>query len=165
MSNKKKLSLKKEVKFIDISVVGIFLFLIAFTVVMIIGSWLHCYEPSTLIMSVFGFCGLECGLLASLTKRKSKIKEEVEKLKQEDEKNNTYFNNPEEIEITGEKIDSNFNNYVCDDNSFIDEKNASYIDDYSCKYNFDDNISSQYTNDSNCFTFLTPIDFYSDDYT
>lgn len=73
-------ALKKEIKFMDVSIVGIFIFLFVFTWAMAYLTYSTSVEADTLIISVFGFCGLECGLMAGIQKRKTTIRSELEKL-------------------------------------------------------------------------------------
>ena len=70
-----KQSRKKEIKFLDVMIICILIFLLIFVSVTTYMSYKTMYEPTTLIASVFAFCGLEYGLMSSITKRKMILKD------------------------------------------------------------------------------------------
>lgn len=72
--------LKKEIKKTDIFLVCILMFLLIFVCAMIYLTFSTGVEASTLIVSVFGFCGFECGFMSSITKKKIAAKNEIDKL-------------------------------------------------------------------------------------
>lgn len=81
MAKKKNKAPKAKVdgRFMKLELVGIFTFLFVFVVsVMVIFVVTSGMEPSTLIISVFGFCGLEGGILGWIktTKEKKQLDEE-----------------------------------------------------------------------------------------
>lgn len=73
-NNKYLTSVKKEIKFLDVTIIFLFIFMIAFTVYHSVMVYRTMYEPSSLIVGVFGFCGFECGCMAGITKRKMALK-------------------------------------------------------------------------------------------
>lgn len=73
-NNKYLTSVKKEIKFLDVTIILLFIFMIAFTVYHSVMVYRTMYEPSSLIVGVFGFCGFECGCMAGITKRKMTLK-------------------------------------------------------------------------------------------
>lgn len=68
-------SVKKEIKFLDATLIGLFICAIIFIVYHSIMVYRTMYEPSSLIVSVFGFFGFECGCMASIQKRKMTLKD------------------------------------------------------------------------------------------
>lgn len=78
---------KKEIKFLDVMIVCILVFLLIFVSVTTYMSYKTMYEPTTLIASVFAFCGLEYGLMSSITKRKMTLKDRDYGIKPKDDAN------------------------------------------------------------------------------
>lgn len=78
-------SIKKEVKFLDIVLILLFGFIMAFTIYIAIMSYRTMYEPTALITAVFAFVGAECGFAAGITKRKMSLKDrEYDKYNEQD---------------------------------------------------------------------------------
>lgn len=63
-------SKKKKGRFMKGVIITIMLFLFLFTLTCLYITYCTSTEPSTLIVSVFGFCGLECGILGTIKKSK-----------------------------------------------------------------------------------------------
>lgn len=101
---------KKEIKFLDVMIVCILIFLLIFVSVTTYLSYKTMYEPTTLIASVFAFCGLEYGLMSSITKRKMTLKDRDYGIKK-----NADSNAPVELPPTIDE--SLLNQSVIDDNN------------------------------------------------
>lgn len=63
-------SRNKKGRFMKSIIIAVMLFLFSFTLTCLYITYKTSTEPSTLIMSVFGFCGLECGILGTIKKSK-----------------------------------------------------------------------------------------------
>lgn len=63
-------SKKKKGRFMKGIIITVMLFLFLFTLTCLYITYKTSTEPSTLIVSVFGFCGLECGILGMIKKSK-----------------------------------------------------------------------------------------------
>ncbi len=105
-NNKFLISVKKEIKFLDVALVSLFIFMIIFTVYHSIMVYRTMYEPSSLIVGVFGFCGFECGCMAGITKRKMTLKD-IE-YQEYNKKYDPHEQEPTDIkEITSEDLPQN----------------------------------------------------------
>ncbi len=105
---------KKEIKFLDVMIICILIFLLIFIAVTTYMSYKTMYEPTTLIASVFAFCGLEYGLMSSITKRKMVLKDRDYGIKK-NENNNTPIEIPPTID------ESLLNQSIVDDNNNSNE--------------------------------------------
>lgn len=63
-------SKRKKGRFMKGIIITVMLFLFLFTLTCLYITYKTSTEPSTLIVSVFGFCGLECGILGMIKKSK-----------------------------------------------------------------------------------------------
>ena len=63
-------------RFMKTVLVSMFLFLFLFTIACLFVTYKTGYEPSTLVASVFAFCGIEGGLSAWIKTTKEKRKDE-----------------------------------------------------------------------------------------
>ena len=115
-------SLKKEIKFMDVSIVGIFIFLFVFTCAMAYLTYSTSVEADTLIISVFGFCGLECGLMAGIQKRKTTIRSELEKLYSNKNKQSLDNNKRSQTDKPKEQIEAPIQQIDYVDNSEEDDE-------------------------------------------
>lgn len=122
-TNQQKIkNLKKEIGKMDVFLVCIFIFLLVFVCAMTYLTFSTGVEASTLIMSVFGFCGFECGFMASIQKRKMSIKADIEKLEsaKESEKKKSQVTEDTEEDNTesGKKTETYKENNDDDDDMF-----------------------------------------------
>lgn len=67
---------KKKGKFMKGIIVSVMLFLFLFVLVCLYITFKTGTEPSTLIVSVFAFCGFECGILGRIKTSKQKTTKE-----------------------------------------------------------------------------------------
>ena len=67
---------KRNGKFMKSIIVSVMLFLFLFVLVCLYITFKTGTEPSTLIVSVFAFCGFECGILGRIKTSKQKINKE-----------------------------------------------------------------------------------------
>lgn len=67
---------KKEGRYMKRVLAGMFIFLILFTIACLVITYQTQTEPSTLIVSVFAFCGAEGGMAAWIRNTKEKRRKE-----------------------------------------------------------------------------------------
>lgn len=75
LKNKLLSSIKKEVKFLDASLILVFASVVVFTIYISIMTYRTMYEPTALVTAFFAFVGAECGFAASIQKRKMQLKD------------------------------------------------------------------------------------------
>lgn len=75
--------MKKNGKYLKVILVGMFIYLILFTIACLYITYKTSTEPKVLITSVFAFCGVEGGLSAWIKTTKEKRKSNS-KLKEEE---------------------------------------------------------------------------------
>ena len=67
---------KRKGKFMKSIIISVMLFLFLFVLVCLYITFKTGTEPSTLIVSVFAFCGFECGILGRIKTSKQKTNKE-----------------------------------------------------------------------------------------
>lgn len=75
-AQKEEVASKKKIKkgrFMKSIIIAVMLFLFIFTLICLYITYKTSIEPSTLIVSVFGFCGFECGILGRIKTSKQKL--------------------------------------------------------------------------------------------
>lgn len=78
-AQKEEIATKKKIKkgrFMKSIIVAVMLFLFLFTLTCLYITYKTNTEPSTLIVSVFAFCGFECGILGRIKTTKQKANKE-----------------------------------------------------------------------------------------
>lgn len=79
--NGEQKTLEKQLGTMDCILALIGVFLLFFTVAMVLIFCVFQTVPDTLIISVFGACGLECGVMGAIKNRKESIRAQLREMK------------------------------------------------------------------------------------